>query len=168
MLAVGVPVLWPIGIAVYMWRDWRRDRGFTKAVLSDRDERIKELGTKTTIHQLEAELLSVDFYSWIDALVLVIDYQFNGNIPKVWPGIVDRKELHESELATRLAYLGQPDNHTITSQTQPYNYFIHDINEGRSMPVLSECTCGWKHYGDIGTRRASIRAIHLKELKEAM
>lgn len=82
-----------------------------KRYYREQEEQIKLQELAVSIQQLESELLSVDFYTWLDALALVIDYQITGNVPTIWPGITRNPNTESSQLAAKIVQYFDIDNH---------------------------------------------------------
>ena len=105
------------------------------------DEHAKQQ-LAVSIQQLESELLSIDFYTWLDALALVIDYQITGNAPTIWPGITRNPNTESSQLAAKIVQYFDIHNHLpmIDYGTSYGILFIpsyHELSSSRW-----KCQCG--------------------------
>lgn len=122
--------------------------GFVRTLVlqgSELDEGVREAETQyliNSIPELESELLSVDFYTWLDALALVIDYQITGNVPTIWPGITRNPNTESSQLAAKIVQYFDIHNHLpmIDYGTSYGILFIpsyHELSSSRW-----KCQCG--------------------------
>ena len=107
-----------------------------KRYYREQEEQIKLQELAVSIQQLESELLSVDFYTWLDALALVIDYQITGNTPRYWRSFEYVNHLDALELVEQMIRFLDHNNHTIQLAKQSF-YFIPS-NYGA--PYC--CSCG--------------------------
>lgn len=118
---------------------------------------MKDTALQNSILKLESSVLSVDFYTWVDALTVVVDYLVGGDIPVFWPGISEYTDVPACDLVTKVIEFKKTTNHKLDHKLRWVGGYIP-----------WNCTCG-KRLGvtlAFPSERVPGFAEHLKEIKE--
>lgn len=152
-----VIVVWIIGIAGWVLLKIVIDCNFPPETIKNDIRQMEGLALQNSILELESNLLSVDFYTWVDALGVVVEYLVRGDIPVFWPGISEYTDVPACDLVTKAIEFKKTTNHKL-------DYKLRWVYEY----IPWNCTCGKR----LGVTKAFSSepvpgfAEHLKEIKE--